>query len=200
MPSVPQNTGGADRLWVAVTGWGVGLPVQPLPKTGPGLGQTVPGAPGPSHPDLSPTPPPQPQPYLSASASPLCLSLSLPWDFSLLLFSPLLGEAFTTLPHGSVNIHTHANRLSLGLTDARQLGSAQPILWRYTVRLGLSRRPGAAWREAAAWPAVSPERAPALPCVCAGRKQAREHLSPYVVLRAFQTQTYKESVFYSVLF
>lgn len=106
MPRALQNTGGADQLWVAVTRWGVGLPVQPLPKTGPGRGQTVPRAPGPPlHPDLAPTPPPQPHRYPSASAS-LCVSPSLPWDFSL-LFSPLLGEPFTTLLHGPVNTHTH---------------------------------------------------------------------------------------------
>ena len=127
------------------------------------------------------TPQPRPVSCSTSTAPPLPVRLSfssLPLPFSalgllsLLLFLPLLGEAFTTLPHGPVHIHTHANRLSLGLTDAMQLGSAQPILWRYTVRLGLSMRPGAAWREAATWPAVSPERAPALPCVCVGRKQA----------------------------
>lgn len=75
------------------------------------------------HPNLAPALPPQPHRYPSASAS-LCVSPSLPWDFSL-LFSPLFGEPFTTLPHGPVNTHTHANRLRLGLTDTRQLGSAQ---------------------------------------------------------------------------
>lgn len=198
MPSVLRSTGGADQLQVAVTGWGVGLPVQPLPRWGQAWSRQCQGPQDPPA-DLSPAPPPQPHPYPSASASPLCLSPSLPWDFSLLLFLPLLGDPFTTLPHGPVHTHTPANRLRL--TDARQLGSAQAD------PLALHRQAMAiqeTWGSleggslvASCFTREGPS--PAL-CVCVGRKQAQEHLSPYVVFRAFQTQTYKQSVFYSVFF
>lgn len=167
MPSVLQSTGGADQLWVAVTRWGVGLPVQPLPKTGPGRGQTVPRAPGP------PPPPPGSCSTTTAPPLPISLNFSLRLPFSALgLLSPLLTSPWRTLHHPASwtceHTHTHANRLSRT--------HRHKAAWISTDRYSGSTRSGcgcpgdlgAAWREATSWPALSPERAPALSCVFVG--------------------------------
>lgn len=140
-------------------------------KMGPGLEQTVPGGPqDPSRPVSCPTTT-APPPYPSASASPLCLPSPLLCPDSLSPSSCLSLE-IPSPPCSWTCAHTHTKH-RLRLTDARQLDPHKPILWRYTVRPWLSRRPGAAWREAAPWLAVSPERSQPLPCACVAEASTR---------------------------